>query len=262
MVKLFSQSQTYDDPWPTVAFAFFLRYPNRYAAHVLSCDVIDRHLTPSGTLRTTRLILKRGALPAWFPRSIVQRGESWIVEESEVDVLGKVLKSMTRNLDHVKALQVLESQSLRELPDGKTMHKTEAQFISRFGWGLTRRIEEYSMNKFKVNIEKSRQGFSLVIRVLREARRQSFGSPSRLIFPRAEHCTVPAQNNNSSNVPSPQVIAYLACADDGDRFLSISHKASTSDGLLKPKEAKSASASTQEESSRLSWLRSWLWPSR
>ena len=106
------------DPWPTVALAFFLRYPNRYASHVLSCDVIDRHLTPSGTLRTTRLILKRGALPAWFPRSFVQRGESWIVEESEVDVSGKVLKSMTRNLDHVKALQVLESQSLHELPAG------------------------------------------------------------------------------------------------------------------------------------------------
>ena len=108
----------HSDPWPTVALAFFLRYPNRYASHVLSCDVIDRHLTPSGTLRTTRLILKRGALPTWFPRGIVQRGESWIVEESEVDVSGKILKSMTRNLDHVKALQVLESQSLHELPTG------------------------------------------------------------------------------------------------------------------------------------------------
>jgi hypothetical protein len=38
----------------------------------------------------------------------------------------------------------------------KTLHKTEAQFISRFGWGLTRRIEEYGVNKFKVNIEKVR----------------------------------------------------------------------------------------------------------
>jgi len=113
-----SNTSSTSDPWPTVALAFFLRYPNRYTSHVLSCDVIDRHLTTSGTLRTTRLILKRGALPAWFPRGIVQRAESWIVEESEVDVSGKVLKSMTRNLDHVKALQVLESQSLHELPAG------------------------------------------------------------------------------------------------------------------------------------------------
>lgn len=116
-----SKESSTSDPWPTVALAFFLRYPNRYASHVLSCDVIDRHLTPSGTLRTTRLILKRGALPAWFPRGIVQRAESWIVEESEVDVSGKVLKSMTRNLDHVKALQVLDSQSLHELPAGYGM---------------------------------------------------------------------------------------------------------------------------------------------
>jgi len=38
----------------------------------------------------------------------------------------------------------------------KTLHKTEAQFISRFGWGLTRRIEEYGVHKFKVNLEKVR----------------------------------------------------------------------------------------------------------
>jgi len=171
---------------------------------------------------------------------------------------------MTRNLDHVKALQVLESQSLHELPAGKTLHKTEAQFISRFGWGLTRRIEEYGVSKFKMNLEKSRQGLSLVIRVLREAKRQSFGSPSRFMFPHAEQYAALAQGNGhtSSSIPSPQEIAYLACADDGDRYLSILANTSTTNELQRPKEATPTPSPAQEERTRLSRLYSWLWPSR
>lgn len=106
------------DPWPAVTLAFFLRYPNRYASHVVTCDVIDRHLTPEGTLRTTRLLLKRGALPAWAPRGIMSRTESWIIEESEVDVEGKTVVCNTRNLDHVKVMQVRENVLLKGGSDG------------------------------------------------------------------------------------------------------------------------------------------------
>ncbi|KAH7104740.1 MSF1-domain-containing protein [Auriculariales sp. MPI-PUGE-AT-0066] len=169
-MKLFSQSHQYSDNWSIVALAFFLRYPNPYASHVLSCDVIARDFTPSGSLRTTRLILKRGALPSWFPSGIVSRQESWIVEESEVDIAGRVVQCVTRNLDHVKVMQVIEATSLTESPDGLgTVQHTEARFLSRFGWGLTRRIEQFGATRFKANIERSREGISLVLRLLREA---------------------------------------------------------------------------------------------
>lgn len=130
-------------------------------------------MTTSGTLHTTRLILKRGALPMWFPRGFVHRAESWIIEETEVDVFGKVLHCKTRNLDHVKVVKVIESVTLQEAEDGyvfhapslafrflpaifhrTTIHRTDAQFKSALGWGLTRRIEEYSASRFKNNIEK------------------------------------------------------------------------------------------------------------
>jgi hypothetical protein len=35
-----------------------------------------------------------------------------------------------------------------------TIHKTEARFVSGLGWGLKKRIEEYSASRFKNNIEK------------------------------------------------------------------------------------------------------------
>ncbi|KAG9104599.1 hypothetical protein FRC06_001066 [Ceratobasidium sp. 370] len=172
MVKFFSQSHLYDEDWPTVTLAFFLRYPNPFAAHVISCDVIDRSLTPSGTLHTTRLILKRGNAPKWLPRGVVPRSQSWIIEESEVDSAGRRVSCATRNLEHTKALRVIEQVSLRPVEDGRTLHTTEARFVSRFGWGLTKRIENYASTKFRANIEKSRQGISLVMNLLRESRLQ------------------------------------------------------------------------------------------
>ncbi|KAG8763832.1 hypothetical protein FRC11_011501 [Ceratobasidium sp. 423] len=161
-----------DDNWATVALAFFLRYPNPFAAHVLSCDVIDRSFTSEGSLRTTRLILKRGNLPKWFPSGVVARSESWIVEESEVDTLGRRVSCTTRNLEHTKALRVIEQVTLYPLEDGRTLQTTEARFQSRFGWGLTKRIESYASSKFRSNIEKSRQGIFLVLNLLRESRMQ------------------------------------------------------------------------------------------
>lgn len=183
MVKFFSQTHKYSEPWQTVTLAFFLRYPNPYATHVLSADVLSRSFTPEGTLVTTRLILKSGNIPKWLPRGIVGRAESWIVEQSEVDPLGKVVRCETRNLDHVKILSVRETVELREGDTGyvphilkqssmefeltqcgyvshlnitssrSTIQKTEAKVISKLGW-LARRAERYGHEKFQRNLER------------------------------------------------------------------------------------------------------------
>lgn len=116
-VDLYRYSKNSDN-WATVTLAFFLRYPNPFAAHVLSCDVIDRSFTLEGSLRTTRLILKRGNLPKWLPAGVVARSESWIIEESEVDSFGRRVVCTTRNLEHTKALRVIEQVTLRPLEDG------------------------------------------------------------------------------------------------------------------------------------------------
>ncbi|KAG8953098.1 hypothetical protein FRC04_003045 [Tulasnella sp. 424] len=170
MVKVFSQSHTYDDAWQIVTLAYFLRYPNPYASHVLACDVISRTLTDQGTLKTTRLIKKTGAVPRWFPKQFISRAEAWVVEESEVDPEGRVVHSSTKNLDHVKIMQVQEDVVLREAEDGSTVQRVTANVVSNFGWGLTKKIEKYGVNKFKANLERSRQGISLVLQAVREHR--------------------------------------------------------------------------------------------
>lgn len=106
------------DPWSIVSLAYLLRYPNPYASHILSCDVISREVTPQGSLLTTRLILKTGSLPRWAPKGMISRGESWVLEESEVDPLGKVMRCTTKNLDHVKVMRVEEHIHIRQAEDG------------------------------------------------------------------------------------------------------------------------------------------------
>ncbi|KAJ6519421.1 PRELI-like family-domain-containing protein [Mycena sanguinolenta] len=200
-MKFFSQSYSYNDPWSIVTLAFFMRYPNPYASHVLSCDVVSRSVTPSGSLMTTRLILKRGAIPRWFPKGIVSRAETWVVEETEVDPLGQTVRCKTRNLDHVKVMQVEETVVFRAAPEGRTLQVTEARIRSGFGWGLTRRIETHGLNKFKANLQRSREGVSLVLELLRQSRLRpmTLGAPE----------DPPA----SLGLPAPPVVEHKTDAD-------------------------------------------------
>jgi len=199
-MKFFSQSFLYDDPWSIVSLAFFLRYPNPYASHVVSCDVISRTHTPSGTLLTTRLILKRGALPRWAPKGIVSRAESWIVEESEVDPMGKTVRCRTKNLDHVKVMQVEEWVWFRQTAEGKTLQTTEARILSGFGWGLTKRIESHGLSRFKANVQRSREGVSVILNILRQSRLQpmTLGGPESA-GPSSENATEAGNNPARSN---------------------------------------------------------------
>lgn len=172
MVKDFVHQSSYDHSWSSCVRSYFLRYPNPSASHVLSVDVIDRRIeyrpvrsgsysTPSSSsvtldsqidtipvLCTTRLILKRGNLPKWAPSGIIKNAESWVMEQSEVELdlfpprasataqgssddgsasptqldtslkgrtkNGRAMRSWTRNLDHTTVLAVTEGLVYKE----------------------------------------------------------------------------------------------------------------------------------------------------
>lgn len=109
MVQNFSVQSQLPLPWPVLAQAYFLRYPNPFAQHVLSVDVIDRRIIhrpsppshtaetpttapPSATtpsipvLHTSRILLKKGTLPRWAPKGLIKSAESWVLEVTEVDL--------------------------------------------------------------------------------------------------------------------------------------------------------------------------------
>ncbi|WVQ71985.1 hypothetical protein IAR50_001528 [Cryptococcus sp. DSM 104548] len=197
MVQVYKKTHSYPEPPATSLLAFFLRYPNPFARHVLSVDVLDRKVDPlTGRIHTTRLILKRGILPKWatrwLPSSATSGGsglDAWIYEESVVDPPGwgkgradlgedgeefgrqPRLRMRQGNLNHRKAMHVIESGDLRAGPNGTTLHHTTAEVRSYLGgtWSnlIRKRIESYGLGKFEGNSETSRKGMSLILQLLR-----------------------------------------------------------------------------------------------
>jgi len=105
-------------PWRIVTLAWFLRYPNPYAPHVLSTDTIHQSLNPTtGILKVVRLHLKRGKLPVWSKRFLSHISESWIVETTEVNLHDGRMETRMRNLDHRKVLYVEERGTWINLGD-------------------------------------------------------------------------------------------------------------------------------------------------
>ncbi|KAL8739199.1 MAG: hypothetical protein Q9181_000090 [Wetmoreana brouardii] len=164
MVKFYESSFNYEYPFPAVSLAYFLRYPNPYAKHVLSTDVIDRRFdSDSQRLYTTRLHLKRSKLPPavlkLLPKGILgsnsDTGQSYILEKSIVDVKEGWMTTETRNLEWTGILSVVEKQAYRrpvqetplKQPSGETSDTrhwgttevtTSTTFVSRFGQGGSR----------------------------------------------------------------------------------------------------------------------------
>ena len=120
MVKFLDTGFNYDFPFSAVSLAYFLRYPNPKARHVLSTDVIDRHFDPeTQQLITTRLHLKQSKIPfavlKLLPKGILgkggQSGESYVLEKSVVNVREGWMKTESRNLEWTGILSVIERQT-------------------------------------------------------------------------------------------------------------------------------------------------------
>ncbi|KAL8826654.1 MAG: hypothetical protein Q9191_003670 [Dirinaria sp. TL-2023a] len=125
MVKFYKNSFSYEYSFPAVSLAYFLRYPNPYATHVLSTDVIDQHFDPiSQRLSTTRLHLKRSKIPPAvlkiLPKGILggssDAGQSYVLEKSVVDAKEGWMETETRNLEWTGILSVVEKQIYRRSP--------------------------------------------------------------------------------------------------------------------------------------------------
>ncbi|KAJ3063817.1 hypothetical protein HDU98_000394 [Podochytrium sp. JEL0797] len=210
MVKLFESTHVFAHSWesgkrnyhlyllqfeisnPTnaVTFSIFNKYPNPFASHVLTADVIDRHWDPdTGILHTTRLFTKEGRLPKWSTKMFKIK-EAYILEISELNPTTKTLKTVTRNLSHAKLMLVEETQTVTpavaastgdsevvSIPGtfdkgsfagggggGETAIHITARIISNMGWPvIQKRIEAFGASKIRENTMRSSIGLMHVI---------------------------------------------------------------------------------------------------
>lgn len=131
---------------------------------MISVDVLNRQVIESSiggrtcnVLKTTRLILKRGTLPKWAPKGIIRNAESWVLEETEMDLdpskEGRCMKSWTRNLDHTTVMAVDEHNVFREVP-GLTELSSMFKIESNLGFYILRnRIEKFGLHRVMTHID-------------------------------------------------------------------------------------------------------------
>ncbi|KAI8593118.1 hypothetical protein HDU89_003983 [Geranomyces variabilis] len=188
MVQFLTLGAQIQHSWPNVTQAVWQKYPNPFASHVLSSDVIDRTVDPvTGVMTTTRLFLKKGVMPKWG-RSLFKVRDAFIMEQSTVDPRTCTMVTVTRNLSHKKIMLVEETQTYTSLvPQSAldasrsdatpiTQLRTDVRIISNTGWApIKSRIEGFGLTKFQANTLRSSKG---LLHVLENMSKQTQGGTS------------------------------------------------------------------------------------
>jgi len=169
-MKVFSNSSTYEHPWERVTLAFWNKYSpqNPYVSHIGAFDVFERRVDPhSGTLKSSRIILKKGSLPLWG-KGFMKKPEATILEESEVDSKNRTLVARTRNVSHTSILSVVEVLVIKPHPENEnwTQIISTAHIISKLGFGLEGRLEQFGLHRFINSAKKSRDAMKFAVEKL------------------------------------------------------------------------------------------------
>ena len=175
MVLYFENKHQFKFDFETTSLAYFNRYPNPYAKHVLSIDTIESYIDNQGQLCTTRLIVKTGRLPNFIKPILGNSLNSWIIEKTIINRHDKTLISYTSNLDHRKFIRVEEylkysgHQEDNDNGDGRGLTNLESKV--KFSSNLLKKkkkIEQWSHQKFSTNIKNSREGLQYVMMKLKQ----------------------------------------------------------------------------------------------
>lgn len=165
MVTVANFSAVFNHDFATTTLAYFLKYPNPFASHVVSCDTFGQWIDGSGRLWTERIIHKQGNIPSMFRAVVGGISDSWMVETSVVDRQCNKLQSWTRNIDHRFILRVDDIATYSsDGPDTLLNHRVE--FRSKLGWGIRNRVESWCSNHFASRLENSHQGLAHVMKLI------------------------------------------------------------------------------------------------
>lgn len=161
MVQLLTTSLCYNVDFATASTAYLNRYPNPYARHVLSSDTIDQYVDEQGRLRITRLVVKTGLLPGFIKPFLGDRLNSWVLEKLIIDPKSSKVLAYSANVDHRKFVKVEEYITYDSFGSSTNL-LVKVKFSLNF-IGFKQKIEQWSRDKFHLNMSNSREGFKYVM---------------------------------------------------------------------------------------------------
>ncbi|KAI1278096.1 PRELI domain-containing protein 1, mitochondrial [Halotydeus destructor] len=162
-MRYYEGQHTFDYSWDKVARAYWCRYPNPWSKHVLSEDVLDRHIDGEGRLITKRLLSKTNKAPKWTEKFISARCV-YIVEESIVDPVGKTFVTFTRNVGLQSFMTIEEKVKYTAVNDRGDWTVSERQaWINSNMFGISRAVQALGFERFKSNVAKASKGYQFVL---------------------------------------------------------------------------------------------------
>lgn len=175
-MKIFSSSYTFDYSWDEVSTNNWRKYCpwNDKAGHVIAVDTLSRNVdTATGILRTERLITCKQNAPQWVMSLLGGDNTSHVYEVSYVDPQQKKVTMCSTNMTWSNLLQCRETVVYQPSnTDGtdKTEFKQEAKIIAFCGgWQkIKSKIEEASVERFRENAARGREGFEMVLEMSRQ----------------------------------------------------------------------------------------------
>ncbi|KAI9654748.1 MAG: hypothetical protein M1829_000884 [Trizodia sp. TS-e1964] len=183
-MKVFESDCTFNYSWEEVSTANWRKYCpwNEKSTHVIAVDTLSRSIDPStGILRTERLITCEQSAPKWVAAIFGGNATSHVYETSYVDPKSKKVVMSSVNLTWSKLLSVRETVTYQPLPAEpcqRTEFKQDAKITALCGgWQKVKNsIEEVTVEHFRQNAQKGREGFESVL----EMSRRVFGEQREL----------------------------------------------------------------------------------
>ncbi|KAF2166755.1 hypothetical protein M409DRAFT_22809 [Zasmidium cellare ATCC 36951] len=174
-MKIFASSHEFDYSWEEVSTCNWRKYCpwNDKSTHVIAVDTLSRTLSPqTGILRTERLITCKQSAPQWLRSFLGGQDTSLVYEVSYVDAAAKKVTMCSQNMTWSDLLSVQETVVYRPVAGkvGKTVFEQNAKIIALCGgWQKIKNgIEEFTVERFRQNAAKGREGFERVLAISRE----------------------------------------------------------------------------------------------
>ena len=174
-MRFFAQRHEFNYSWEEVSTGNWRMYTswNDKCQHVIAVDTLSRSLDPAtNILRTERLITCKQSAPSWVRSFLGSQDTSLVYEVSYVDAAAKKVTMCSQNLTWAELLSVQETVVYKPSKnDGsRTTFDQHAKIIALCGgWQkIKNTIEEFTVERFKQNAIKGREGFERVLAIGRE----------------------------------------------------------------------------------------------
>lgn len=163
-MKIWQSQHVFDHPWSTISQAAWQKYPNPNNQNVVAIDVIDREVSPDGTLTTNRIFTTKWTFPKWIMSMTRISGQCYSTEKSIVNPSTQNMILESRNLSLGNFILVNERLEYKPHPSdpSKTVLTQEAQ-ISINGLPLVGKLEEAMVSTMASNANKGRQAMEWVV---------------------------------------------------------------------------------------------------